>query len=432
MPFVHSTLTFLLKFTQDQALKAGRDTISLPVIINMAAQSNTQIQAPLTLQQFLKLLQTLPAARISELSIEQIPNNIPADISEKIPMASRSAVDDLIMSANSFHLKRRMRDQETYGDQLVASLDKAKVTTGSANLRVFKNKILLLVDMLQASQRGTRKIGNVTYVKHIESINNLLIDVRSETISLHESLAILEKVKPINKDDAKRFSYSIRLLRKQTNSVGKILSEYYILRLKVLARTIHQKRKLIETREETIHLRQQELEILRANLQETQTLWKRTMKRKQTKDETKEIQQRIYDLVNEIKASEVVIAESDLILWLDAIVEASLNEESKVRVVKSLRQARISLFYLLNKFCAAQETSALQIAQNPFIQVNPEKAIKFVLMSEQFILNYFTKKKNTATAWLSGVAESKIVELDQLQKDILVELRRASKSLFKL
>ena len=131
----------------------------------MTAQVDTQIQAPLTLQQFLKLLQTLPPARISELPIEQLPNNIPADISEKIPIASRSAVDDLIMAANSFHLKRRMRDQETYGDQLVAALDKAKTTTGSANLRVFKNKILLLVDMLQAAQRGTRKIDNATFVK---------------------------------------------------------------------------------------------------------------------------------------------------------------------------------------------------------------------------------------------------------------------------
>ncbi len=398
----------------------------------MNAQTNTEIQAPLSLQQFLKLLQTLPPARISELPIEQLPNNIPADISEKIPMASRSAVDDLIMAANSFHLKRRMRDQDTYGDQLVAALDKAKTTTGSANLRVFKNKILLLVDMLQSAQRGTRKVGNTTFVKHINAINNLLIDVRSETIHLHESLANLENVKPINDDDTKRFKTSIGLLRKQTASIGKILSEYYILRLKVLARAIHQKRKLIETREETIQQKQQELDILRADLQEAQTLWKRTMKRKQTKDETKEVQQRIYDLVNEIKASEVVISENDLILWLDAIVEASLNEESKQRVINSLRHARISLYYLLNKFCAAQEASALQIAQNPFIQVDPEKAIKFVLMSEQFILNYFTKKKNTATAWLSGAAESKIAELDQLQKDILIELRRASKSMFKL
>ena len=398
----------------------------------MTAQVSTDFEAPLSLKQFLKLLQTLPPSRITELPIENLPSNIPADISEQVPIASRSAVDDLIMEANSFHLKRRMRDQETYGDQLVAALDKAKTTSGSANLRVFKNKILVLVDMLQAAQQGTKKIGNDTFVKHIGAINNLLIDVRSETIQLHESLAVIEKAKPANDDDKERFEYSCQLLRKQTTSVGKILAEYYILRLKVLARAIHLKRKLIETREATTQEKQQKVDILREQLQEAQTLWKRTMKRKQTKDETKEIQQEIYNLINEIKASEVVIAENDLILWLDAIVEATLNDESKKRVSNSLRQARISLYYLLNKFCASQEASALQIAQNPFIQVDPEKAIKFVLMSEQFILNYFTKKKNTATAWLSGAAETKIAELDQLQKDILIELRRASKTMFKL
>ncbi len=398
----------------------------------MTAQATIQLQNPLSLQQFIKLLQKLPPGRIAELPIEKLPNNIPADISEKIPMASRSAVDDLIMTANSFHLKRRMRDQESYGAKVVAALDKAKMASGSANLRVFKNKILLLVEMLQSAQRGTKKIGNNTFVKHITSINSLLIDVRSETISLLDNLNILQNTKPVNDDDKARFTASLASLNRETKSVGKILSEYYILRLKVLARAIHQKRKLIEIREETTQIKQQELEDLQADLKEAQTLWNRTMKRKKTIDETKETQQRIYDLVNEIKASEIVISESDLILWLDAIVEASLNEDSKQRVTKSLRQARISLFYLLNKFCASQEASAIQIAKNPFIQVDPEKAIKFVLMSETFILNYFTKKKNTATAWLSGAAENKMAELDQLQKDILTELRRASKTMFKL
>ena len=178
----------------------------------MTAQASTEFEASLSLKQFLKLLQTLPASRISELPIEQLPNNIPADISEKVPIASRSAVDDLIMEANSFHLKRRMRDQETYGDQVVCALDKARTTSGSANLRVFKNKILVLVDMLQAAQKGSKKIGNDTFVKHIGAINNLLIDVRSETIQLHENLAILEKTKSGNEKDEERLSNSIQLL----------------------------------------------------------------------------------------------------------------------------------------------------------------------------------------------------------------------------
>ncbi len=398
----------------------------------MTAQATIDIQNPLSLKQFIGLLQKLPPGRIAELPIEKLPNNIPADISEKIPMASRKAVDDLIMSANSFHLKRRMHDQESYGTPIVNALDKAKTASGSANLRVFKNKILLLVEMLQSAQRGTKIISNDTFVKHITSINSLLIDVRSETISLLDSLNILQNSKPVNDEDKVRFETSIQTLKKVATSIGKILSEYYVLRLKVLARAIHQKRKLIETREETIQIKQQELDNLQKELKEAQTLWNRTIGRKKTIDETKETQKRIYNLVNEIKASEVVISESDLILWLDAIVEASLNEDSKQRVIKSLRHARISLFYLLNKFCASQEASAIQIAKNPFIQVDPEKAIKFVLMSETFILNYFTKKKNTATAWLSGAAENKIVELDQLQKEILTELRRASKTMFKL
>jgi len=231
----------------------------------MTAQATIEIQNPLSLQQFVKLLQKLPPSRIAQLPIEKLPNNIPADISEKIPMASRSAVDDLIMTANSFHLKRRMRDQESYGTPVVTALDKAKTATGSANLRVFKNKILLLVEMLQSAQRGTKKIGNDTFVKHINSINSLLIDVRSETITLNENLSVLQNAKPANDADTERFSASIKTLKKETSSVGKILSEYYILRLKVLARAIHQKRKLIETREETTQLKQQQLDDLQAD-----------------------------------------------------------------------------------------------------------------------------------------------------------------------
>jgi len=176
-------------------------------------------------------LQKLPPSRIAQLPIEKLPNNIPADISEKIPMASRSAVDDLIMTANSFHLKRRMRDQESYGTPVVTALDKAKTATGSANLRVFKNKILLLVEMLQSAQRGTKKIGNDTFVKHINSINSLLIDVRSETITLNENLSVLQNAKPANDADTERFSASIKTLKKETSSVGKILSEYSPSRL---------------------------------------------------------------------------------------------------------------------------------------------------------------------------------------------------------
>jgi hypothetical protein len=55
-----------------------------------------------------------------------------------------------------------------------------------------------------------------------------------------------------------------------------------------------------------------------------------------------------------------------------------------------------------------------------------------MLMSEQFILDYFSKKRNENTAWISDVAQVKIEDLDLLERDILAELKRSSRFMKKL
>ena len=74
----------------------------------------------------------------------------------------------------------------------------------------------------------------------------------------------------------------------------------------------------------------------------------------------------------------------------------------------------------------------MQIARNPFLQVDAKQAIRFMLMSEQFILDYFSKKRNENTAWISDVAQVKIEDLDLLERDILAELKRSSRFMKKL
>lgn len=199
--------------------------------------------------------------------------------------------------------------------------------------------------------------------------------------------------------------------------------------MKLLSKIISEKKRTIEQQEHINAESKQELVLLREELEKTKGFWNRTVKRKATLEEEALVQNRIQELINDINQKETVISENDLILWLDTIVDASLNEHSQARATKSLRTARISLYYLLNRFCKGQEVSAIQIAQNSFIQVAPEQAIRYMLMSEQFILDYFTRKKNDKTAWLSGAAENKIAELDNLQKEILAELKRATRGI---
>jgi hypothetical protein len=395
------------------------------------ANASTQIseRQPLTLQQFIGLIKKLSPTKIAQLPLELIPANIPADVAEHAPASARAAVEDLLMTVNSAHLKKRIADVENYGEEIVSAMDKAKTSCTSNTLRVFKNKILTLIELLQASKKEDKVIPEQNLIGQVSSINNLLIDVRSECYSMVVTLDTLCAVKPNSEQDTKRFEALIRRVKTAVTVTENTLGEYYILRLKLLSKIISEKKKSIEAHEESSAEFKKELVILREELDKTKGFWNRTIKRKAVLAEEEIVQNRIQELINEINQKETVISENDLILWLDTIVDASLNERSQARVAKSLRTARISLYYLLNRFCKGQEESAIQIAQNPFIQVDPEQAIRYMLMSEQFILDYFMKKKNEKTAWLSGAAENKIAELDNLQKEILAELKRATRGI---
>ena len=397
----------------------------------MASASEVQVEniKPISLEKFTELIQTMSPAEIAQIPMEALPSHIPSDIAEQASPGVRGAVEDLLMNLNSFHLKKRIADVENYGEDVATAMDKAKTSCTSNSLRVFKNKILCLIDTLQLAKQEAKPVSEETIVNQIISINNLLIDVRSESQTLVTTFDALSGVLPISDKDKSRFDSLIKRVRKAIEVTENTLSEYYILRLKLLSKIITDKRKHIESNEEILRKYNEKLEGLRDELEQTKGIWRRTVKRKSTLEEEESIQKKIEDQIHEINQKEIVISENDLILWLDTIVDASLSARSQQRAAKSLRTSRISLYYLLNRFCLGQEQSAIQIAQNPFIQVDPEQAIRYMLMSEEFILNYFTKRKNDKTAWLSGAAENKIAELDALQKDIMAELKRASKGI---
>lgn len=51
------------------------------------------------------------------------------------------------------------------------------------------------------------------------------------------------------------------------------------------------------------------------------------------------------------------------------------------------------------------------------------------MQSEQFILDYFSRKKSSMAAWLGGAAEEKVRKLASLQKDLLSEMESNRKKL---
>lgn len=373
-----------------------------------------------------QLIKDLPPDEIARLPVEKLPDNIPDDLAEEGPYYSRNAIEGLIMAANSYHLSLRIRLQEMLGEDGNAALDKAKHAGATANARIFRNKLLELIALRQEIARGERPSDLTPISTNIKRMNDLLIDVRTEQI---ESIRAREKLLERMPEEPRLqpiVRQAIARLDKAVNSINQLLGQFFTLRLQLMRLEMTRRRAVVESLQEKREAIRLELQKVTKQLQNTGgSFLQRTLNRRKIQADQSEFQKRITLLAADLKNAEIPISEIDLTAWLDAIVDASLHPQARDFVSELLSQARTSLYYLLNQYCIAQEHSARQIASNPFLQVDPKNAIRYVLKSEEFILIYFSRKREQATAWLSNAALIRMEDLDALEKDLVQALRRS-------
>ena len=109
------------------------------------------------------------------------------------------------------------------------------------------------------------------------------------------------------------------------------------------------------------------------------------------------------------------------------LVEASLYVPQE-RWRSKAQKTRLLLYRLLNVYCLQQETAAQQLASSPLVKANAKEAIGYYLSSERFILEYFSRKRQSVTLWLSGAASEKLSQLERVRDAILADYRRHAKS----
>lgn len=381
---------------------------------------------PIPLSVFRKMVATLSPDELARLPPEKLPDNIPSDLIDEVPLYSRSAVESLILAANAHHLHLRMTIQENHGDEILTALDRARHTGETANIKVFRQKL----EELEKLHAQWRKRGDseslAVLTNKVKSLDGLLMDVRTEAAEAVEAARLLHGQSP--RDGLfETFGHAADRLAGHAEDIERILAEYYLIRIAVTQQEMQSKVRQVNMLDHEARNLADQIEDLRQQLERSQAVWRRAVSRGKANRDGERLQQRISELVAEQRAREVTISEHDLTLWLDAIVDASLHPFTRRKVSQSISEARMALYTLLNRYCLQQEQSAMQIARNPFLQVDPAQAIRFMLMSEEFILNYFARKRNQNTAWISNVAQVKMEDLDNLERDILNELKRSSR-----
>ncbi|MEJ2060015.1 MAG: hypothetical protein P8Y64_05940 [Gammaproteobacteria bacterium] len=388
---------------------------------------DTAEKPQIPLEVFRKLVFTLSPEELAKLPPEKLPENIPADFTEEAPLYSRAALEGLILASNSYHLNRRLTMQGKYGDEIMDALDQSRMKGLPASIRVFKNKVLDLAALFQEYGKSDEQKHQDLLSTNVRHLGSLLMDVRSENTRITRLSRLLESTLQKHREDRDVFTPAIRHLHNQSERIERLLAEFYLLRLNINAIQMRKLAAIAEQHEEEARNLFHEAEAMRAELEKTQTVWRRTMNKKKADDEAREIRLKIETLINEQKAREVAISENDLTHWLDTIVDVSVHPYTRERVGRTLNLARLALYNLLDRYCVGQERGARQIARNPFLQIDAKQAIQYLLLSEQFILDYFAKKRNQATAFLSDVAQIKIEDLDALEGVLLSELKKNSR-----
>lgn len=374
---------------------------------------------PIPLHIFRRMLQSVSADELRRIPPEALPHEIPLEVLEEAPPELRGVLEDLALAAGSEQLGQWHEDAERWGRDAAAAIDLAHGPPASGDR---SGELDVAAAEVRRSWQAADRQGPRPFLARMEEAAGIRDAVQEQTAEIFRALEALERA-VAEHGAATRLAEARQRLLERREVIERSLAGWHAVHLDLLRREMRDLRDDIESRAFEEERIREQLATLEARLEQTRSVVRRSLRPRATRQERERLEQRITELTRELAEREWVIAERDLTRWLDGVVEASLYLRDSAQV-QALRDARLQLFQLLNRFCRQQEQAAQQVARNPFLQVDPERAIEFLLVSERFILDYFARKRGDVTRWLGGAARQRLDDLEDVQKTILEEFRR--------
>lgn len=380
----------------------------------------------ISLEIFREMIATLPAEKLAAIPPEKLPENIPMSLVNDAPLYVRPVVETLLLERNSLALRTRQTIKDTLGVAGLEALDTAQQTEDKANLRIFATKLLELKQLRQRCVRMEPLEGDKLLTRFLQNIDKLLPDILTEQLQISKGIEALKNTDRLPKNLLRMIDRAKKRLMEQRDMIGKFLGDYFSEKITVSHQVMKHRIHAIEKQEAVQRRLAEEIEEYRSELVTLQKKLRLPFGRRKTAEDSDALRLQITQLSTQMKVGEVPVDETELTLWLDALVETSLNPAALERAKMATHMAKHNLLFLLQRYCEQQESSARHVARNPFTQIDPRKVIEYTMQSEQFILNYFQQKRIEATSQLSLAAEMKTDEIDKIEKELLQELKQSS------
>ncbi len=248
-------------------------------------------------------------------------------------------------------------------------------------------------------------------------------DVGEEVGQLHRALALLGQAIRADAGLQSRIDDARARGQRVLRSLETVLGRFELLEIDVAQRDMSGRRERCEIQLARRRELDDQIRAVEDKLRQPPGLLRRLTSPRIVRMQRQTLEKRLDHLVRQRDRFDALVAEDDLMHWLDVLVDASLyvpDEHWRQRA----RRTRLQLFRLLNLYCLQQEEAAHEVAIGAVPGVNRREAIAYYLGSEQFILNYFSRKRKEVTAWLGGAADEKLARLEEVRAAILSDYRR--------
>ncbi len=391
--------------------------------VDVANLLKDKVLPKISMKIFRKMIVNMSPSDIMRIPLESLPDEMPVSLVNEVPNDIKPAIEHLMMERNSVALKTRNVISGELGKTALAAIDLSKQVGDKANIRTLTFKIAEIDEMVERMADNPSLENDQLLSKFIANTNKMLPDLLTEQTQTTNGINALlhESELPENLQDTVDIARD--KLLKQQRSIDNLISKYYAERVNITQEIMQRRIETLEATEADLLFSHREIEKYRTDLLKAKKRASRPFGKKKYTSAIEELKTRITHLNSKMLTSQIPIDSNELTLWLDSIVDASLHKTAKQRVAMKIHLARKDLLLILHAYCEQQEGTAMQIAKNPFLQVEPEKIIGFAMKSEQFILNYFQEKKAEVTSQISMAASMKMEALLTIEKEILKELK---------
>ena len=376
----------------------------------------------MTVPELIRLVQTARPEALRKIDPRTLPRYIPSEVIQNAPDACKNIIEDLIFEASMENIDSQNELSEKFGQGVHAILSETQKEGDSVALKLFKKDVKKLANLFDENKSKPTKKNLAAFDQLNKQLRSRYADLQMEFVHL-SSLAELAEGKQYNADIQHKhlLDDAILILNRKMQSIQHVTDIYMYVTMVAVAKEMEYTQVCIKAQDELSRRVMGQVEKERFKLED---LVSNMITRYTKKAEIEALKYSITQRLEKCKMYEVILDEEDLIRWLDTIVEASLSKFVSTKAKKSLTNAKNSLYALLQRYCELQEESAAQVASNPFIQVDPQEAIHFLIKSEEFILTYFREKRAELSLWVGSAADLRLKGLKGLERSLLRELRK--------